>query len=92
MPQNEQRGISIKDPKTYDERVKVAETACSRLKIKLPCLVDGVDDRVNKAYAAWPDRVYVVDVNGKIAVKAEQGPRGFAPGVQEAREWLTNLK
>jgi hypothetical protein len=91
MPANERQGISIPDPKNYDERVKVADRACSTLRIKLPCLVDGMDNAVNRAYSAWPDRVYVVDRDGKIAVKAEQGPRGFGPGVEQTREWLSKL-
>lgn len=91
MPRNEQQGISIKDPKTYDERVKVAEKACSVLKIKLPCLVDGIDNAVNKAYAAWPDRLYIVDKDGKIAIAARPGPGGFGPAMQEAHEWLGRL-
>jgi len=89
MPdRNERQGISFKDPTTYDQRVKLAETACSVLKIKLPCLVDGMDNAVNRAYAAWPDRIYVVDINGKIAVAGGQGPRGFMPALGETQAWL----
>ena len=91
MPVNERQGISIQDPRTYDSRVKVAQHACSVLRIKLPCLVDGMDNAVNKAYAAWPDRIYVVDRDGKIAVKAGTGPGGFEPGVRQTREWLDRL-
>jgi len=91
MPANERQGISIRDPKNYDERVRVADKACSTLRIKLPCLVDGMDNAVNRAYSGWPDRVYVVGRDGKIAVKAEQGPRGFSPGVEQTREWLGKL-
>jgi len=91
MPANEREGISVQDPKTYDARVKIAEKACSVLHIKLPCLVDGMDNGVNKAYAAWPDRVYVVDREGKIAVKAGPGPGGFGQGVEQTHEWLSKL-
>lgn len=85
---NERAGISIADPKTYAERLDVASKACTLLKISLPCLIDGMDDAVNKAYAAWPDRLYIVDAAGKIAVKGGPGPRGFPPSVSEARAWL----
>lgn len=87
-PGNERAGISIADPKTYAERTDVAQKACTALKINLPCLVDGMNDAANKAYAAWPDRIYIVDAAGKIAVKGGQGPGGFAPSVTEARAWL----
>jgi hypothetical protein len=88
VPQNERQGVLVKDPKTLDERNKVAAQACSMLKIKLPCLVDGMDDAVNRSYGAWPDRIYVVDKDGKIAVMGAQGPAGFPPSVSAARSWL----
>ncbi len=88
VSRNEQAGISVADPKTYAGRVEVAHSACTLLRISLPCLVDSMDDRVNKAYAAWPDRLYVVDAAGKIAVKGGTGPGGFAPSVKEAAAWL----
>jgi hypothetical protein len=50
--------------------------------------VDTIDDAVNKAYAAWPDRLYVVDIGGKIAVAGGQGPAGFAPALRAAKTWL----
>ena len=91
MPRNQQQGINIKDPKTLEERTQVATKACTLLHIKLPCVVDGMDDKVNKAYAAWPDRIYIVDKDGKIVVAGNQGPAGFAPSVQTARQWLEKL-
>lgn len=90
-PANTRAGIEVKDPKTHSERTDVAKRACSTLKIKIPCLVDDVDDAVNRAYAAWPDRLYIVDTAGKIALAGAQGPRGFAPAVHEAEERLAAL-
>jgi len=51
---------------------------------ELPTLVDDVDDAVNAAYAAWPDRLYLVDVDGRIAYHGGRGPFGFAPDELEA--------
>ena len=36
-----------------------------------------MQDSVAKAYAAWPDRLYVLAADGKIAYGSAQGPRGF---------------
>ncbi|MBI3839288.1 MAG: deiodinase, partial [Planctomycetia bacterium] len=41
-------------------------------------------DKVNQAYAAFPDRLYVVGRDGKIAFKGEIGPQGFKPREMEA--------
>jgi hypothetical protein len=88
VPHNERAGISITEPRDWIERANVAKMACSKLELTMPCVVDGMDDAVNKAYAAWPDRLYVVDKDGKIAVKGAPGPAGFAPSVREAEAWL----
>ena len=42
-------------------------------------LVDGLDDAVNAAYSAWPERLYLVDLDGKIAYRGGRGPDGFSP-------------
>jgi hypothetical protein len=45
--------------------------------VSLPICVDTLDDAVEKAYAGWPDRIYVIDADGKIAYKGGPGPGGF---------------
>ncbi len=74
---------AIKDPRTLEERNDVAGQCMSTLKFTIPCLVDGIDNAVEKAYAAYPDRIYVIDPDGKIAYKSGPGPRGFRPREME---------
>ncbi len=88
MPENVRSGIAVKDPRSYRERAEVAAKACSVLQTKLPCLIDGLNNAVNQAYSAWPDRVFVVDLAGKIAVLGGQGPHGFAGSVLETCGWI----
>jgi len=85
---NQQEGISIASPKTLEERANVCTLAQGKLKITMPTVVDGMNDGANKAYGAWPDRLYVIDTEGRVAVAGGSGPRGFAPAVQAARRWL----
>ena len=47
-------------------------------------LLDDMKDSTCKAWAAWPDRLYLVSKEGKIAFAGEQGPRGFKPEQLEA--------
>ena len=49
------------------------------MKLGFPMVVDGLDDAVNRAYAAWPERLYLVDLDGKLAYCGRPGPRGFEP-------------
>jgi hypothetical protein len=49
------------------------------LGIEFPALVDDPDNAVERAYTGWPDRLYVVDREGRIAYKSAPGPFGFHP-------------
>ena len=70
----------VEDPKTQDERDAVAQVCMTKLEMEeLPSVVDGMDDAVNQAYGGWPDRLYLVDVDGKVAYKGGRGPFGFTP-------------
>ena len=77
MPQNELDKILIKDPTTLDERLKVAKEFAEQFKLSLPILVDPIADPFETAFAAWPDRIYVLDGAGKVAYKGQPGPSGF---------------
>jgi hypothetical protein len=76
---------------TADERYRVAGLCVTKLGIELPALVDEPDNRVERAYTAWPDRLYVIDRDGRIAFKSAAGPFGFKPADVEStlREILT---
>ncbi len=83
-PSDGRRGILVEQPKSYEERVKVAGDCMADLKLSIPCLVDDLQNTVQKAYAGWPDRLYVIDAEGKVAFRGEPGPRGFHPAAAEA--------
>jgi len=58
-----------------------------KLKLDIPAVVDKLDDRVNRDYAGWPDRLYLVSKDGKIAYKGGPGPGGFRPSeLEEAND------
>ncbi len=88
LPRNKREGIAINDPKTMEQRVEVAQQACAYFKTKIPGLVDTMDDATDRAYAAWPSRIFLVDVNGVVAVHGEPGPRGLVPAARATEEWL----
>ena len=51
--------------------------------MKMPLLVDTIDDRVGHAYSGMPDRLYVIDREGRVAYQGGRGPFGFKPGEME---------
>lgn len=53
----------------------------------MPVLVDSIENRVDELYAAWPERLFVVGKDGRIAYAGKQGPWGFKP--DEVAAWLS---
>jgi type I thyroxine 5'-deiodinase len=86
---NVEDDVLVASTKTTDERLNVAGMCVRNLGIDLPALVDGHDNAVEQAYTGWPDRLYVVDRDGRVAYKSAPGPFGFKPAeVQETLERL----
>ena len=83
--------FKIEDPKTLEERQTAARDFAKELKLTLPILVDTLDDQANNLYGGWPDRVYIIDADGKIALKGGMGPGGFIPSVKAAFGVLERL-
>ncbi len=84
MDVNRRQHILVANTKTEDERAEVAGMCVTNLGVEFPALVDGPDDRVERAYTGWPDRLYVIDRDGRIAYKSAAGPFGFKPSEVEA--------
>ena len=71
--------MAVHEPKTEEEREAVASTCAANLRLKMPMVVDGVDNAVASAYGGWPDRLYLIGADGRIAFQGGEGPFGFKP-------------
>ena len=89
VPDNEKDRILIANHKVFEDRENAAEKLRKDLGLKLPIVIDGMDDKISKAYDGWPDRIFIVDKNLKIVYRGDPGPRGFSPAL--AKEALTKL-
>ena len=69
----------VYDPQTLEERRRVAGQCQSSLQYGIHTYVDEMDDRVNQAYAAWPTRLYLIGLDGRVAYRGGLGPFGFSP-------------
>ncbi len=79
MESNDRVGVKVAQPKSTEERTQAAAHCCESLKMAMPLLVDTIDDRVGRAYSGFPDRLYVIDRDGKVAYKGGRGPFGYRP-------------
>ncbi len=71
------KAVKIMEHKTLEERTNVAKSAAEALGLKIPILVDDMDNTIEKAYSGWPDRLFIVDADGKVAYSGGRGPWGF---------------
>ena len=84
-----ERGLFIEDPLTDAERMALARRCEADMQFGFPVLVDRLDDAVNTAYAAWPERLYLVDLDGTLVYCGGKGPFDFRP--EELGEVLEEL-
>jgi type I thyroxine 5'-deiodinase len=42
-------------------------------------VLDEFGNSTERAYTGWPDRIYLIDSQGRIAYKSKPGPFGFKP-------------
>ena len=74
---NVRDNILFRTPQTEEERALVAGACIRKLGVKFPAVLDEFDNPAEQAYTAWPDRIYLVDRNGRVAYKSKPGPFGF---------------
>ena len=84
MQSNIKDNVLFANPKTNEERAFVAGACVRKLGIKFPAVIDGIDNHAEVAYTGWPDRLYLIDRDGKVVFKSKPGPFGFKPDQLEA--------
>ncbi len=83
-PQNLYDAVVYQAPTNDDERSEIANACQIELDLKMPMLVDGIDNAVEEAYVCEPIRMYMIDRNGILTFNGAPGPAGFNPDDWEA--------
>ena len=79
MQTNIKYNVVFASPKNEEERAYVAGACVRKLGIKLPAVLDEFGNSTEQAYTGWPDRLYLIDAQGRVAYKSKPGPFGFHP-------------
>lgn len=87
VPANVRDEILYAQPTTANERAEVAAVCMLNLKFEMPMLLDNMNNDVDTQYAALPERLYVIDGDGKVAYRSEMGPWGF-----DSEAWRTAIE
>jgi type I thyroxine 5'-deiodinase len=76
-------------PRTLADRVSIANDFVKRFHYPLPMTVDTMDNAAVELYAAWPERLYVINPDGRIAYRGGMGPFDYHP--EQVRAFLEKL-
>ena len=77
MQSNVKEQVVFASPRNEDERAFVAGACVRKLGLKLPAVLDEFGNSTERSYTGWPDRMYLIDSQGKIVYKSKPGPFGF---------------
>ncbi len=86
MKSNLKDDVCYAQPKNLKQRVAIANDFVKRFQFPLPFGIDDMRNTANDIYAAWPERLYILDESGHIAYRGGMGPFKYNPA--EVREWL----
>ena len=89
MESNAVDGVVFPQPRNEAERMVRAQTFVSEMNIEGMTLVDDIRNTANACYAAWPERLYVIDTDGRITYKGGMGPFEF--DTDELEEFLASI-
>jgi hypothetical protein len=81
---NLEENVVFASPKNNEERGGVARLCVVKLGIQFPALLDDFENSTELAYTGWPDRIYLIDAEGRVAYKSKPGPFGIHPQELEA--------
>jgi Iodothyronine deiodinase len=84
LSENRAEDIAVVDPVGDAEREAVAGSCAVALRLNMPMAIDAVDNAVARVYGGWPDRLYLVGADGRVAYRGGEGPFGFKPEELEA--------
>ena len=84
VKENEQDSVLFRQHRSMEERVEVGASCMVKLALDMPAVVDEMDDAVGRAYAAMPERLYLIGRDGRVAFKSGIGPMFFRPDEWEA--------
>jgi type I thyroxine 5'-deiodinase len=79
MENNIKDKVVLASPKSEEDRAFIAGACVRKLGIEFPAVLDEFGNSTERAYTGWPDRIYLIDSQGRVAYKSKPGPFGFKP-------------
>ena len=74
---NVQDEVYYRQHQSYDEREEVAQSCTIDLHISIPTVVEEMDNAIDEAYGAAPERLYLIGKDGRVVYQGGAGPHLF---------------
>ncbi len=71
MQSNIKDKVVFASPKNEEERAFLAGACLRKLALKFPAVLDEFGNSTERAYTGWPDCLYLIDAQGRIAYKEQ---------------------
>ena len=84
---NIEEGVLFRQHQSYQEREEVAQSCSIDLNIGLPVLIEEMNNAIEEAYGAAPERLYLIAADGRVAYHGGAGPHFF-----DLDEWEAAIK
>ena len=81
---NLQDKVVHNQPATLGEREAMAQVCAVNLQLEMPMVLDGIDNEIDRLYDALPERLYVLDAEGRVHFRTVVGSPGFDVSAWEA--------
>jgi len=70
-------GVLFRQHQDYGEREEMAQTCSLALSLDIPTLIEEMNNEIDEAYGAAPERLYVVSKDGLVTYHGGVGPNFF---------------
>lgn len=80
---NLREGIDLPPARNLAEKEAHASLCLRKLSLPFAAVVDGMDAAAEKAYDAWPSRIYLVAPDGRVLFQSRLGELDFRPAELE---------
>jgi len=83
--------LKIKQPITNDERCSIARSFAKHYELRMPMLVDMIENSFGEAYAAWPIRFFVIQQGSLSYIAQPDIHNAYDAILPELRQFLEFL-
>ena len=85
---NHEQNVVYDQPTTVGGRAAIAFDCVQQRGLRMPVALDDIEDTIDRKYAGWPERLYLIDADGAVLHQSLPGPFQM----EAIEDWYSALK